>query len=125
MFGLVLGFIDADLDLAVVHSQKVDTNRRGGGLAHDAAVSNIKRGAVQGTHQAIRSQSSSLELRHRVRAFVFDSEELAFGMTDQNVVAGHLKGLVAAIRDITDIGQISKFAAIQAYYPADGLECVS
>jgi hypothetical protein len=111
--------------LAVVHSQKVDANRRGGGLAYNATVSNIERGAVQGTDQAICSHSSSLELRHRVRAFVFDSEEFALGMADQNVVAEQLKGLVAAIRDIADISQISKIAAIQAFFPADGLERVS
>jgi hypothetical protein len=100
-------------------------NRRGGGLGFNAAVSNIERGTVQGANQAICPQAPAFQLRHRVRAFVFDGEEFALGMTDQNVVAGYLERPAAAVRDICDISQISKFAVFQTLLPADGFEWLS
>jgi len=58
-------------------------------------------------------QTAALQLSHRMRAFVLDSKEFILGVTDQNVVAGHLEGHVAAIRYLSDIGQFSKIAVVQ------------
>ena len=92
----------------VVDAQGIDSNRFSGRFALHTAIPNIEGGAVQGTNQAIGPQSPALELRQRMRALVLDREELALGVTDQNVLAGYLKGLATAFRDIHDIGQISK-----------------
>jgi hypothetical protein len=52
-----------------------------------------------------------------VRAFVLDSEEFIFGVTNQNVVAGHLEGHAAASGYLGYIGQISKTAVVQMDFP--------
>ena len=106
------------MNAAVDHPQGIDPDRRSGRLAFNAAVANIERGAVPGANQSIRAQASSFELRHRVRAFIFDGEELAPGMTDENVVIRHLEGPAAPIGNVCGIDQISKIAVIQAFFPA-------
>jgi autoinducer 2-degrading protein len=48
-----------------------------------------------------------------VGTFVLDSKKFIPGVTNQNIVAGLLEGHTAAIRNLFDIGQISKTAVIQ------------
>lgn len=107
------GFLEAQLNATVDHSQWIDSNRRGGRLACDAAIANIERGAVPGAKQPKCPKAPTLEFRHRVRAFIFDSEEFAPGVTDENVVARHLERLAAPLGNICDIGQILKVAVSQ------------
>ena len=96
----------------VVDAQGIHSNRFSGRFALHTAIPNIEGGAVQGTNQAIGSQSPALELRQRMRALVLDREELALGVTDQNVLAGYLKGLATAFGNIHDIGQILKHTVV-------------
>ncbi len=110
---------------ATDHPQAIDPDRRGSGLTFYATVSNIETGAVQGANQAIRPQATILQLRQRVRAFVLDGEEFILSVTDQNVVAGYLEGLAAAIRYFCDIDQISKTAVFQLGFPGAGIERIS
>lgn len=98
------------------HPQGIDANWRGGGRAFDAAVPNIETGAMQGANKAISSQAPAFQLRHRMGTFILDGEEFVFGVTDQNVVAGYLERLAAAVRYLCDIGQILKIAFSQTDY---------
>jgi hypothetical protein len=107
--------LEANLNAAVVHAQRVDSNRFGGWLAQNTAVTNIERGTVKRTTQTKCPQSPSFELRHRMRALVLDGEEFAPGVTDQNVVAGYLERPAAAVGNVRNISQFSKIAVIQTF----------
>ncbi len=104
---------EANLDAVTDNAQGIDPDRRGGGLGYYAAVSNIESGTVQRANKTISPQATTFQLGHRVRTFILDSKKFILGVTNQNVMAGHLEGLAAAIRNLCNIGQILKTAVIQ------------
>ena len=87
---MILRYVEADLNSAIIHSHGIRSNRLAGGLPQDTAVSNIETGTMQGANEAICPQAPSFQLRHGVRAFVLDGEESILSVTDQDVMAGYL-----------------------------------
>ena len=76
---------DFYFDAIVNHAHRISPDRQRRRFTLGRAISDIERGTVQRANQSMGAQPAIFQFRSRVRALIFDSEEIFLHVADQDI----------------------------------------
>ncbi len=80
---------DFYLDAIANHAHRISPDRQSRRVTLGSSISDIECGAVQRANQSMGAQPTIFQFRSRVRALIFDSEEIFLHMADQNILVSN------------------------------------